>query len=287
MKKRKANSKTKPTRKAPRRPVRSRAKKTRARTDLSSIPIGDLSTIGPRNPNQFEDPGIGRSRAIKQIRVWDEKEPEYRFLALARAAARTRFQIARFVRINSKSRIIGLAAALDEYSRAAQRQLDQLGSTFRPHGFETRIVKWRGFAGWPSKIANAWANDGRERAALALVRLGVHEAANAIHPNELAPLDDDALLKHSAKVLRVLADRVKTVDQDVLEDLLQQELVALKAAELADFLPASHFKKQYQPMIWQAARPNRKRKRVRTKRIDGVVRYSVSDFKRHWPNKPL
>ena len=100
-------------------------------------------------------------------------------------------------------------------------------------------------------------------------------------------MDDDALLKHSAKLLRVLADRLKPTDQDLLEDLLQQELVALRAAEVADFLPASYFKKQYKAMIRQAARSNRKRKRVRTRRIDGVVRYSVSDFKRHWPNKPL
>lgn len=287
MKKRKANAKTKHTSKAPSRPIRSRTAKTRTRTDLSSIPVGDLSTIGPRESHNLEDPRIGRARAIKQIRAWDDKEPEYRLLALARAAARTRFLVATFARTNSKSGIGGLVAALDEYARAAQRQLDQLASTFRPHGFETRNVKWRGFAGWPSKIATAWANDGRERAALALSRLGVNEAANAAHPTEPAPLGDDVLLEHSAKLLKLLARGVKASDQDRLEDLLQQELVALRAAELADFLPASCFPQSRQGKMRMAAQSDRKLKRLRTKRIDNVLHYSYSDYKRNWPSDQI
>ncbi len=287
MKKRKASAKTKHTRNAPGRPIRSRAAKTRTRTDLSSIPVGDLSTIGPRESHHLEDPRLGRARAIKQIRTLDDKEPEYRLLALARAAARTRILVATFARTNSTSGIGGIVAALDEYARAAQRHLDQLASTFRPHGFETRNVKWRGFAGWPSKIATVWANDGREKAALALSRLGISGAANAVHPTEPAPLGDDALLKHSAKLLKLLAGGVKPSDQDMLEDLLQQELIALRAAELADFLPASCFPKHLHARMRMAALPGRKTKRVRKKKINRVTHYSVSDYMRAWPDAPL
>lgn len=286
MKNRKQNAKKKPARKASNRPIRPHTKRTLQGTNLASIPIGDPSTIGPRIPTHIEAPRKGRARAKKQIRALGNREPEYRLLALARAAARTRFLIASFARTNARSAIAGLVAALDEYSRAAQRQLDQLASTFRPHGFETRIVKWRGFAGWPSKIATAWANDGREKAALALSRLGVDEATNAIHLTNPAPLGDDALLKHSAELLKLLPGGAKPSDQDMLEDLLQQELVALRAAELADFLPASCFPKHFRARMRMATHPGRKAKRIRKKKINRVMHYSVSDYMRAWPDAP-
>lgn len=285
-----ASARRKPSKKLPRRQAKGRAtpsvsKHQSQRAKEASIPIGDPSTIGPRIPTHIEAPRKGRARARRQIRALGNKEPEYRLLALARAAARTRFLIASFARTNAGSAIAGLVAALDEYSRAAQRQLDQLASTFRPHGFETRIVKWRGFAGWPSKIATAWANDGREKAALALSRLGVDEATNAIHLTNPAPLGDDALLKHSAKLLKLLGG-MKPSDQDMLEDLLQQELVALRAAELADFLPASCFPKHFRARMRMAALPGRKAKRIRKKKINRVMHYSVSDYMRAWPDAP-
>jgi hypothetical protein len=50
------------------------------------------------------------------------------------------------------------------------------------------------------------------------------------------------------------------------------------------YLPASSFPKTMRPRLRQAARPLRKSKRVRSKRVNGVVLYSLRDAQVWWPH---
>lgn len=52
----------------------------------------------------------------------------------------------------------------------------------------------------------------------------------------------------------------------------------------SEFRPATWFPKGMADRLRQAASKKRKTKRVRTKRIDGVVCYSVADARRWWPD---
>lgn len=51
-----------------------------------------------------------------------------------------------------------------------------------------------------------------------------------------------------------------------------------------EYQPASWFRKGDRSVLRQAARTNRKRKRVRTKRVDGTLMYSTADVRRWWPH---
>jgi hypothetical protein len=172
-----------------------------------------------------DSPTSGVSEARRSVKAvidgWRERPPARRFLSPARSAARMGFWLCDVAKNSEPGWLAERIAELDEHTLAARRELNLLGQTYRPTGWEDRGDEWRGFAGWPSLIAYKWANELRSKIALKLYEYD-RRASNAIG-EEAEALPDDALLNHAMKLVPIFQHGPTKAERERIEDLLHRE----------------------------------------------------------------
>lgn len=98
------------------------------------------------------------------------------------------------------------------------------------------------------------------------------------------PIDNDQLEKNEpVPDTRALPPYIAEQFMGNVETWASGEAAKRISDDNAEYRPASWFSKSMPSRLRQAASKNRKSKRVATRKIDGVVCYSVADVRRWWP----